>query len=164
MRRLYEVMEMLSGTMLGCVILIAIFFLVALFFRGAAWVSTKLLPWFASLSVITLVLVIFVALPLAIPKETREIASVGLHIASHIWGITLWMEGLLYTLSAWGPTAVFIGLFVLGIGVVPMGMLANIIKGKWLHFGELLFLAILTIGSRAIATYLSETVRGEEVL
>jgi len=164
MRRFYEVMQSLSVTMLGCVIFIAIIFLVALFIRGAAWVSAKFLSWFAFLSVITLVLVVFIVLPLAIPKETREIASMALRIASHIWGITLWMEGLLYTLRLWGPTAVFIGLFVLGIGVVPMGMVATIIKGKWLHFGELLFLAILTLGSRIVDTYLSETVRGEEVL
>ena len=100
MRRFYEVMQSLSVTMLGCVIFIAIIFLVALFIRGAAWVSAKCLSWFAFLSVITLVLVVFIVLPLAIPKETREIASMALRIASHIWGITLWRDS--YTHCVYG--------------------------------------------------------------
>jgi len=127
------------------------------FIFGAAWANTKLLPWFSILTCITFALVVFVILPLAIPKVTRGFSTVALLIASYIFGATLWMEGLLLTLLIWGAGAVFIGLFLAGVGVVPIAMLATLLKGMWGSLVELLLLTIVTFGSRAGAISLGDS-------
>ena len=127
------------------------------FIFGAAWASTSLLPWFSVLTWITIPLVVFILLPLAIPRTTRGFSSVALFIASYVFGVTLWMEGLLLTLAVWGPCAVFIGLFLLGIGVVPIAMLATLLNGMWGPLIELVVLTIMTFGSRAGALFLAQS-------
>jgi len=74
-----------------------------------------------------------------------------------VFGATLWMEGLLLTLAIWGVGAVFIGLFLAGVGVVPIAMLATLIKGMWGPLIELVLLTIMTFGSRIGAMSLAES-------
>ena len=128
-----------------------------LFIFGAAWASSKLLPLFAVLTWAGLGIVVFILLPLAIPRATRGFSSVALFIASYVFGATLWMEGLLLTLAIWGVGAVFIGLFLAGVGVVPIAMLATLLKGMWGPLIELVLLTIMTIGSRIGAVSLAES-------
>jgi hypothetical protein len=85
---------------------------------------------------------------------------VALFFASYVFGATLWMEGLLLTLFIWGLGAVFIGLCVVGIGVVPIAMLATLLKGMWGPLIELVLLTIMTFGSRACAISLAESLEG----
>jgi len=122
--------------------------IISFFIDGMAWASAKLLPWFSVLTWFSFVIVVFILLPLAIPKKTREASSVALFIASYVFGATLWMVGLLLTMAIWGGTAVFIGLFLMGIGVVPIAMLATLINGIWWPFIELILLTIMTFGCR----------------
>jgi len=110
--------------------------------------SAKLLPWFSVLTWIAFALVVFILLPLAIPRATRRFSSVALFVASYVFGATLWMEGLLLTLAIWGGVAVFIGLFLAGVGVVPIAMLATLLKGMWAPLVELVLLTIMTFGTR----------------
>ena len=53
--------------------------------------------------------------------------------------------------------AVILGLFMAGIGVVPIAMLATLLKGMWGPLVELLLLTILTFGSRIGALSLAQT-------
>jgi hypothetical protein len=46
--------------------------------------------------------------------------------------------------------AVIIGIFLGGIGVVPIGMLTSVFNGRWDIFWTLLFTVILTYGARII--------------
>jgi len=126
------------------------------------WASTKLLPWFSKLTWIASGLAVFILLPLAIPKATRSFSSITLFIASYLFGATLWMEALLITLPVWGVGAVFIGLFIAGVGIIPIALLASLLKGMWGTFIELVFLIILTLGSRVGARLLAESLESEE--
>jgi len=97
-----NVKDTLAG--LGGLLFIGAFLVIGLailgiFIFGAAWASTKLLPLFSVLTRIAFATVIFIVLPLAIPKATRSFSSVALFIASYVFGATLWMEGLLLTLA-----------------------------------------------------------------
>lgn len=67
------------------------------------------------------------------------------------------MEGLLMTLFIWGWGGVFIGLFMGGVGVVPIAMLATLLNGVWGALIELVLLTIMTYATRAGALALSET-------
>jgi hypothetical protein len=58
------------------------------------------------------------------------------------------MEGFLLTLAIWGIGAIIIGFLIAGIGVVPIAILATLIKGLWPHFIELVLLTILTFSCR----------------
>jgi len=142
---------MLAG--IGGLLIIGAILLVAIavgtvFIFGSAWASSKLLPCFSIVTWISFGLVIFVFLPLAIPRTTRGFSSLALFITSYIFGATLWMEGLLFTLLIWGVGAVFIGLFIAGVGVVPIAMLATLFKGMWGPFIELVLLTIMTFATR----------------
>ncbi|MEJ2061521.1 MAG: hypothetical protein P8Y64_13730 [Gammaproteobacteria bacterium] len=146
------------GGILIVIAFISIFSIIAfLIIEGTAWASTKLLPWFSILTWIALFIVLFIILPLAIPKPTRGFAAVSLFIASYIFGVTLWMEGFLFTLVIWGMGAVFIGLFLGIVGVVPIAMLATLIKGMWMPLIEMVVLLIMTFGSRIGAVALAES-------
>ena len=65
-----------------------------------------------------------------------------------MFGFTLWVWGLLLTYDLWGAIAVLVGLVLLGVGVVPIAMLATLFKGMWLTLGELVLLTVLTFGTR----------------
>jgi hypothetical protein len=131
--------------------------IVTLFFYGAAWASSKLLPWFSMLTWVAFAIVVFILLPLAIPRATRGFSSVAMFIASYVFGVTLWMVGLLLTLSIWGITAVIIGIVLGGVGVVPIAMLATLVHGYWLPLVELVLLTIATFGCRIGALSLAES-------
>jgi len=128
-----------------------------LFIYGAGWVSAKLLPWFSILTWVAFAIVVFILLPLAIPRATRGFSSVAMFIASYVFGATLWMMGLLLTLSIWGVTAVIIGIVLGGVGVVPIAMLATLFHGYWLPLVELVLLTIATFGCRIGALSLAES-------
>lgn len=150
----------LGGLLFMAAVFVAVVAIGAVFFRGAAWASTNLLPWFSVLSCVALGIAVFILLPLAIPQRTRRFASVGLFVASYVFGVTLWMGGFLSTLAIWGARAVVYGLLLLGVGVVPMGMIANLLKGRWDVLVVLAVLTVLTFGSRFVATTLEDSLEG----
>lgn len=152
-----QLLSTIGGLLIYGIVLCVCLFIAALFIQGAAWVSEKLLPWFSMLTLFTFGLEVFILLPLAIPKYTRGFSSIALYISSYIFGATLWMEGLLLTLIIWGPIAVLIGLFIAGVGVVPIAMLATLIKTMWGPLLELVLLTILTFASRIGAISLAES-------
>lgn len=139
----------LGGLLLTLAIVAVGIVIVILFYYGAAWASAKLLPWFSLLTWVAFGIVVFILLPLAIPRATRRFSSVAMFIASYVFGATLWMTGLLLTLSIWGITAVIIGIILGGVGVVPIAMLATLVHGYWLPLVELVLLTVATFGCRA---------------
>ncbi len=155
-----KIKEALSG--LGGLLLIGAVFLVliglsALWIYGTVWASNKLLPWFFVLTWLGLLIVVFVFLPLSIPRATRGFSSIALLITSYVFGATLWMEGLLLTLQIWGGFAVFVGLAMGGIGVVPIAMLATLVNGMWGNLIQLVLLTVMTFSSRAGALSLAQS-------
>lgn len=141
---------MLAIAAVGIAIVIA-------FILGGVWVSKHLLPWLTVISFVVFAIVIFVLLPLAIPRATRGFSSISMLIASYVFGATLWMFGLLLTYFTWGVVAVIIGLVFFGVGVVPIALLATLFKGMWGPFFTLILLAIATYGCRIGAMSLAES-------
>jgi len=78
-----------------------------------------------------------------------------MYISSYVFGLTLWFLGLLLTYFTWGFLGVFIGLVLGGVGVVPVAMLAALINGEFFTLGILVFLTMLTFGTRALGMYLA---------
>lgn len=83
-----------------------------------------LLPFASIAAVIAVVILI----PMAFFKATRRASGKGFFFLSFLFGITTWLLGAAVTLIAWGWWGVIIGIFLLGIGVVPIGILAAFIS------------------------------------
>lgn len=118
---------------------------------GGLWLSKILHPLLSLISIITIVICIFILLPLALFRKTRWISRLGLLIASYVFGATLWTWSFLLAYTLWGFIGLFIGLCIAGVWVVPIALLATIFSGEWILFGQLVLLMIFTFGCRVLA-------------
>jgi len=134
---------------LGSVIMLLILVSPALFIIGGVTIGKVILPWLILISILALGFNI-ILLPLVFIPMTRPWAGLGFFISSYLFGLTGWFMGLLLTWTLWGGLAVFIGLFIMGIGVIPIGMLATLFNGMWLELGILTLAVILTFGLRIL--------------
>jgi hypothetical protein len=151
-----ETLKSVGGCLLYIVILAACVALAALFFLGAAWCSTHLLPWFMLGSEIAASILFLILLPLCLIRKVRGFAAIAILLISYVFGITVWMEGLLITLSTWGVGAVIFGLLFAGVGVVPIAMLAALFHGMWWELLDLTVLTALTFGCRFFSIWIAE--------
>jgi hypothetical protein len=143
-----ESLKKIGSVVAGIAIVLAGILIPVLFFGGALWLSARIYPWLVGISGITLLFTIFVLLPNAVFSATPRFAGTGMVIASYVFGITLWFWSLILTYVLWGGLALFIGLFLMGVGVVPIAMLATLFKAEWSILGQLLLLTALTFGIR----------------
>jgi len=128
--------------------------LIALFIKGGIWISERIYPWLAIITGIALFITIFCLLPTAIFKRSRGFAGAGLLIASYVFGVTLWVSAFLLTYTIWGGVALIVGLFLMGIGIVPIAMLATAFVKQWSIFGQLILLLVMTFETRLFGYYL----------
>ena len=94
------------------------------------------------LSWIGVVIAILVLGPMAMFRSTRSAAGVGLFFASYLFGLTTWFLGATVTFATWGWLGLIIGVFLLGVGVVPIGILAAFVS---LHEPSLGFSLIVMV-------------------
>ena len=129
----------------------------SLFIGGSAWHGEKVYPWLAIISLLAVGAALLLLLPLSFIRRTKPFAAIGFLIASYILGLTLWVSGLLITYNLWGAFAVFVGLFLLGVGVIPIAMLATAFNGMWglEGIGGLILHAAFVFGFRAYSIYLA---------
>lgn len=79
------------------------------------------------ISQIAFVFLTLVFLPLSIFKKTRGISGTVFIYYSYLYGAIVWLLGLAMTLIHWGGWGLIIGLFLFGVGVVPMGIVGEFI-------------------------------------
>lgn len=147
----------LTGMAFGLLILIAVFSLPFVFIKGSLWASNHLLEPLIKIGWILVAIDILILLPLSIFKRLRGLTGGGIFLSSFIFGLVLWLMGFILTYSIWGLFAVIIGLFFLGIGVVPIALLATAISGYWEPFFTILVLLILTFGARILGLFIAES-------
>lgn len=151
-----------SGCLLAILVLVGIIMLTLMFLQGGVWLGEKALPIFKWLAQITCGVVVIILLPMAAFHRTQRFAANGLTYAAALFGMTLWVWGLLLTYDLWGGAAVLLGVCLLGVGVVPMAMLATLFAQMWPTFGQLLLLAALTYGTRLFGKKLALKLQREE--
>jgi len=122
---------------------------------GLTWVSVIVSPWLMSAFFWMLGITIFILGPLALIRITRGFSAVGLMIASYVFGTCLWITSLLLTYELLGTIAVVVGLVVLGIGIVPIALLATLFHAQWWHLLDLVRLIVATFGTRLPAVWLA---------
>jgi hypothetical protein len=147
---------------LAILVLVGIIMLTLMFLQGGVWLGEKALPIFKWLARIACGVVVIILLPMAAFHRTQRFAASGLIYAAALIGMTLWVWGLLLTYNLWGGAAVLLGVCLLGVGVVPMAMLATLFAQMWPTFGQLLLLAALTYGARLFGKKLALKLQREE--
>src|SRR5438552_7763553 len=70
--------------------------------EGGTWLGAQIYPWLLSIFSVTLAITILLLIPMSLFSGTRGYASIGLVLSSYLFGLTLWMWGLLLTYSLWG--------------------------------------------------------------
>ena len=151
-----DILKSIGGYVIGIAAFLVLIFLAMFFIEGGVWIGEKVLPWLIIIMWLVFALDILIILPLGIFKKTKGASAIGLVISSYVYGLTLWFWSLLLTYLIWGAFAVFIGLFLAGVGVVPIAILATAIKGEWAVTGQIIFLLVLTFGSRMLGFYFAQ--------
>src|SRR6516225_1687774 len=143
---------------MGVVALLCGLFLLALpviLIFGLIRMSVIVWHWLGPAFFLTLGISVFILGPLAVIRRTRGFSAAGLMIASYVFGVCLWITSLLLTWALWGGIAVFIGLIVLGIGIVPVALLATLFRAQWWNLLDLVMLIVATFGTRMLAVWLA---------
>jgi hypothetical protein len=108
-------------------------------------IDTFLLPF----SWIALAIAVLVFLPLAAWRKTRGAAGLGLFVVSYIFGATTWFLGAAVTFGSFGWLGLIIGLCIVGIGVVPLGIIGAFFKLGISELGvSLCVMLVITLAAR----------------
>jgi len=141
--------ERLSRLMIWALLGIAGLFAVVLLFVLAkilVWISGELAPWLGYVAYLCWAVVILFLTPLAFLRRTKGYARLGLLIVACTFGAILWLGSIELLYSAWGASAVFIGLCLVGVGVVPLAFLAALLTADWSGLFVLLVLLASAAG------------------
>ncbi len=91
---------------------------------------------------------IIVLLPLSFINRIKLGVGYAILIISYYFGVLLWMLSLLVTYNIWGIVALIIGLLIMGIGILPIAIIASIFNGEWIILASLLGNTLLVFGIR----------------
>jgi hypothetical protein len=106
------------------------------------WLSAELAPWTGYITYVCWAVVIVILTPLTFIRRTKASARLGLLFAACLFGAILLLGSIDLLYSTWGVFAVFVGLCLFGVGVVPLAFLKALITTDWSSlFGLLVLLA-----------------------
>lgn len=150
-------LQSLGFVMLWIVGLAATAFIVLALIYGAEWLSVAVYPLIVPTLFWTLAVCVVVLLPAALIRPLRAFASLGLLVASWVFGFITWIFSFIVTLAIWGVWGVLIGLLFMGVGITPVAFAAMLLHSDWHpRIWDLLLMVVLTFGVRALALWLAE--------
>ena len=149
-------LKQIGMVLFGVAIFLAIASILVVFFKGAMWASDNLLPPLITIGWYAVAVNVVLLLPLSLFRSLRPFTGSVMFLSSFLFGLIAWLSGFVFTYMLWGVIPVIVGMVIIGVGVVPMALLATLFKDLWGGFVPLLVLVVLTFGSRiggmAIAT------------
>jgi hypothetical protein len=145
----------LAPLVLGFIGFIALLLLSIFYLRGVVWASARFFPWLVAAGAIALIVCNVILLPLSAFKRTRPWAGLGYYYSSFVFGTLLFAYSCIVAYDYWGYVGLFVGLFIAGIGVVPVAYLATILHQDWQIVGNLVVGTVATFGLRAFGIYLA---------
>lgn len=118
--------------------------------QAIAEFCVKAYSFLMPISWITLAIVVFILMPLALFKGTRRFAGFTIFFSSYLFGLTTWLLSAAITFTSWGWPALIIGFVLGGVGVVPIGILAAFISLGLPSLGfSLIVMIIIVFAARA---------------
>lgn len=135
-------------------VLIGIFTTILLCIAGSAWLSL-ILPWLIGLSIAVFVFTLIITLPLSAYKEARHFCFLCMVLASFIFILLIYLSGFLIVYYMLGIFGVIIGVFFVGIGIIPMAIIILIINGAWKILLGFIFLITFSFILQGLSQYLT---------
>jgi hypothetical protein len=142
---------------IGLIILIGIVVVPMLYLYGVVWFSAKILPLLFVVCIVAFAVCLLVLLPLSIFRRIRPWTGLGLYFASYLFGTMLFAFSCLVTVELWGVIGLIVGLFIMGVGVVPVAFLAALFHGEWSLLGYIVCGTVLTFGLRFLGMWFAES-------
>lgn len=118
------------------------------------FVFGPLYTWISNIQFVVFFIDLIILIPLSFFRKARRFSGTVIMYSSYLFGLQLWLSGLMVTLQIWGVWAAIIGLLLLGVGVIPIALLATLFNGMWSEFIQLLLSIIIVFGSRILGAYL----------
>lgn len=146
-----DILKSTTGAVVWLFFVVLSLIILGVFIQGVGYLGNIVLPFVSSLVWPIIVFTILFLLPLLVFHSTRGWAATGMFLSSYIYGFTAWLLGFLATLHLWGVIAVILGLFMFGVGVVPLGVLATLFNGEWSVLLNLILLTGLMFVSRFVS-------------
>jgi len=160
MTKIIEKIKGVGGGVLGIIIFLLMLLLpvvfAIIFITGTAWIGSIIMPYLVTVNTIFTFISLFIFIPLLLFKTTRMWGGNALFFVSWIFGTTLWLFSFFATYELWGFLGLFIGLFFLGIGVIPVAFIASLFSGEWMMLAGITYMIILTFGTRFLGAYIIE--------
>ena len=147
---------------LSPMVLVVLLVLTGLFVYGMVWASEKAMPWLITASRIGLEVCLFVFAPLCMFRKVRPWAGFGFYISSYVFGTLLFAYSCLVAFYFWGFTGLVIGLVFLGVGVVPVALLAAVLHADWAVLVDVVLGILLAFGLRLLGTWLTTQTEEKE--
>jgi hypothetical protein len=112
--------------------------------------------WLVTIGEFGLAIAVLFGLIALLAKRTRGAFGSYLYFLSFIIGAATWILSAITLYRIWGFIGFFIGLFIAGVGVVPVSMLAMAIHGEWMLFSAVVVQLVLLFGCRFVAIAILE--------
>jgi hypothetical protein len=94
-------------------------------------------------------------LPMSVFRRMHPVIAASLRMTSVFIGAVCWWQSVIVTYRMLGWLCVATGLLFVGVGVVPLAVIATASKGEWIVFVDLMGALALTLISRLIARVMS---------
>lgn len=150
---MWEKVKEAGWFVLGLGMMIVAVVIIAIFLNGTIYIGEKILPFLQDVLVWASVLFFLVLLPFSFIRKTYKFVGTATFYFSYLSGFTLWFYSALVTYYFWGFFGLIVGLFLVGIGVLPIAIIASLFNGEWTILWNLFYLAALTYGSRILSIY-----------
>lgn len=151
------VKEMMLG-LGGCLFLAALAVggvaLLIMLLRGTPWISENFYPWTVQAAKIALFFVVPTCAVLAFFRKGRGIGGLGLVLSSYVIGFSLWVWSLIVAYALAGVFWIIVGLLFVGVGVIPIAMVAAALNSQWSVAGQMLICIIIVYALRVIGNFL----------
>jgi uncharacterized membrane protein len=116
-----------------------------------AWMERMFSNWLQPGVEISVAIWILPVLPMLLFRKARGWGVTILMYSSYFNGFTCWWYSFMVCYRACGLVWLIIGLFLMGVGVVPLAVIGVAIRGMWPMFWNLILAIALAYGPRAIA-------------
>ena len=128
--------------------------LLLMLLRGTPWISENFYPWTVQAEKIALFFVVPTCSVLAFFRKGRSIGGLGLLLSSYIIGFSLWLWSLIVAYTLGGVFWMIVGLLFVGVGVIPIAIVAAALNAQWAVAGQMLISIIVVHTLRIVGDLL----------
>lgn len=122
----------------------------------------KIYPVVSDIALLIFLFDLIIALPISFFRKARVLSGNTILYSSWVFGLQLWLSGLMLTWQIWGLGVALLGILFLGVGVVPIAMLATLFNGKLIELLQLILSIVLVFGFRLLGAYIvSKSIKHE---